>query len=263
VRWGWRPCFALCGALGLVIAVLWEVSSTERPELHPRVNAAELKLIQSNRPTARSGPTPWRRIFTGTSIYALLVSNFMLGYVTYIFYTWFFLYLVNVRKLPVMAGSYWSTTPFLAILFAAPLGGWVSDRMVKKIGHPWGRRIPVLVSSLGSATLLAIGSRVENPYYAIGLLAVAAGCNSVAAVTSWAIPNDLSEHHSGSVAGILNTTTNFGGALSPMLTPYLAMHFGWITAIDFAAGFMICICLLWFLVHPERRVDSGEVEALL
>jgi ACS family glucarate transporter-like MFS transporter len=263
VRWGWRPCFLVCAVLGLVIAVVWELSSTERPENHPGVNAAELRLIQSNRPPARSSPTPWRRIFTGTSVYALLVSNFMLGYVTYIFYTWFFLYLVNVRKLPVISGSYWSTTPFLAILIAALLGGWVSDRMVRRFGHPWGRRIPVFVSALGSATLLAIGARVQNPYYAIGLLAVAAGCNSVAAVTSWAIPNDLSENHSGSVAGILNTTTNFGGALSPVLTPYLATRFGWITAIDFAALFMVCICLLWLLVHPERRIDLDPAQQLL
>ena len=255
VRWGWRPSFALCGALGLLVAAWWHFGSTERPENHPRVNAAELKLIQSGRPAARTGPVPWRRIFSGGSIYALLVSNFMLGYVTYIFYTWFFLYLVNVRHLPVISGSYWSTAPFLAILAGAPLGGWVSDRMVKRLGHPWGRRIPVFISALGSAALLAIGARVANPYAAIGFLAVAAGCNSVAAVTSWALPNDLSEHHSGSVAGILNTTTNFGGALSPVLTPWLAAHYGWIAAIDFAAGFMICICLLWLFVRPERRID--------
>ncbi len=256
VKWGWRPCFILCGALGLIVAVLWEFNSTERPEEHPKVNAAELKMILADRPAGRPGATPWRRMFTGTSLYALLLSNFMLGYVTYIFYTWFFLYLVNVRKLPVVSGSYWSTTPFIAILIAAPLGGWISDRMVKRFGHPWGRRIPVFVSALGSATLLMIGARIENPYYAVGLLAVAAGCNGVAAVTSWALPNDLSEHYSGSVAGVLNTTTNLGGALSPVLTPFLATRYGWIAAIDFAAGFMVCICLLWFLVHPERRIDT-------
>jgi ACS family glucarate transporter-like MFS transporter len=256
VRWGWRPCFVVCGVLGLIIAVIWEFSSTERPEDHPKVNAAELRLIQADRPAGRCGKTPWRRMFEGTSLYALLLSNFMLGYVTYIFYTWFFLYLVNVRKLPLVAGSYWSTAPFIAILVAAPLGGWISDRMVKRFGHPWGRRIPVFAAASGSATLLMIGARIENPYYAVVLLALAAGCNGVAAVTSWALPNDLSEHYSGSVAGVLNTTTNLGGALSPVLTPFLAARYGWIVAIDFAAGFMVCIGLLWLLVHPEHRIDE-------
>lgn len=256
VHWGWRPCFIICGVLGLVIAAVWELNSAERPQDHPKVNQAELYLIGYNRPAASAGPTPWGRMFSRSGFYALLISNFMLGYVTYIFYTWFFLYLVNVRKLAVIAGSYWSTTPFIAILIAAPLGGWISDRMVRRFGYPWGRRIPVFVAALGSASLLTLGSRAADPYFAIGVLAVAAGCNGIAAVSSWAMPNDLSEHHSGAVAGVLNTSTNLGGALSPVLTPFLADKYGWIAAIDFAAVFMVCICLLWFFVHPERRIDS-------
>jgi hypothetical protein len=46
-----------------------------------------------------------------------------------------------------------------------------------------------------------------------------------------------------------------GGALSPVLTPYLALRFGWVGALDFAAGFMLCVGLFWMLVHPERRID--------
>jgi ACS family glucarate transporter-like MFS transporter len=195
-------------------------------------------------------------MFSGASIPALLLSNFMLGYVTYIFYTWFFLYLVNVRHLPVISGSYWSTAPFLAMLAAAPLGGYWSDSMVRRIGLPWGRRVPVLVTASCSFLLLITGSRLTDPYQAIVLLALAAGCNGVSAVSSWVLPNDLSEHYSGSVAGVLNTATNLGGALSPVLTPWIAQKFGWIAALDFAAGFMLCIVLLWLLVHPERRIDA-------
>ena len=90
---------------------------------------------------------------------------------------------------------------------------------------------------------------------AIGLLAVAAGCNSVAAVTSWAAPNDLSERYAGTLAGVLNMCTNLGGALSPVLTPYLAGRFGWVAALDFAAGFMVCVGLLWLAVDLRRRID--------
>jgi len=255
-NWGWRTSFLACGAIGLAVAAFWHWQSTENPAEHPGVNAAELALIQAHRtPPVESGPFPWGRLFRSASIAALAIANFMLGYVTYIFYTWFFLYLVNVRKLPVMAGSYWSTTPFLAILIGAPLGGFVSDAMVRKIGHPWGRRLPVVLCAACSCVLLVVGSRMEDPYSAIGLLAVAAGCNSVAAVSSWALPNDLSERYAGTLAGILNTCTNLGGALSPILTPYLAARFGWVAALDFAGGFMLCVGLLWMFVHPERRID--------
>ena len=255
-HWGWRASFLGCGALGLGVAALWHWQSTENPAEHPGVNAAELKHIQAHRsPPIAAGAFPWRRLFASTSIPALAVANFMLGYVTYIFYTWFFLYLVNVRNLPVMAGSYWSTVPFLAMLIGAPLGGYVSDAMVRKLGHPWGRRVPVGIAAAGSCLLLITGSRMEDPYHAIGLLALAAGCNSVASVSSWTLPNDLSERYAGTLAGVLNTCSNLGGALSPILTPYLAARFGWVAALDVAAGFMFCVGVLWLLVHPERRID--------
>ncbi len=257
-HFGWRASFLACGALGVIVAALWQGQSTENPSDHPGVNAQELAHIQALRsPAIAPGPFPWRRLFATPSIPALIVANFMLGYVTYIFYTWFFLYLVNVRKLPVMAGSYWSTVPFLAILIGAPIGGYVSDAMVRRLGHPWGRRVPVTIAATCSCLLLIIGSRTEDPYIAIGILALAAGCNSVAAVTSWAVPNDLSERYAGTLAGILNTCTNLGGALSPILTPYLANRYGWVAALDFAAAFMLTLGLLWLLVHPERRIDEN------
>ncbi|MBS1826346.1 MAG: MFS transporter [Acidobacteria bacterium] len=254
--WGWRVSFLACGALGLAVAALWHWQSTEHPNQHPGVNAEELTHIQAFRtPVANPGPFPWRRLFASTSIPALIVANFLLGYVTYIFYTWFFLYLVNIRKLPVMAGSYWSTVPFLAILIGAPIGGYLSDRMVRQLGQPWGRRVPVVIAAFASCALFFTGSRLENPYHAIGLLAFAAGCNSIAAVSSWTLPNDLSDRYAATLAGVLNTSTNLGGALSPLLTPYIANRYSWVAALDVAAAFMIFVGLLWMLVHPERRID--------
>lgn len=255
-NWGWRLSFLVCGAAGLGIAALWHYSSTETPAEHSGVNEAERQVILANRPPVQGArPFPWRRVFFNGRMLALMAANFLLGYVTYIFYTWFFLYLVNVRNLPVMSGSYWSTAPFLAMLLGAPLAGIVSDRMVARLGHPWGRRIPVLVSATGSCILLIIGSRLADPYHAIVVLAIAAGCNSVAAVSSWALPNDLSENHSGSLAGILNTATNLGGALSPLMTPILAGRYGWIVALDVSAFFMLTISALWLIVHSGRRID--------
>lgn len=255
-HFGWRESFVACGVLGVIVAGLWHWQSTENPSEHPRVNAEELAYISVGRgPAIEAGPFPWSKLAASASIPALVLANFMLGYVTYIFYTWFFLYLVNVRKLELMAGSYWSTAPFLAILLGAPLGGWLSDFGVKRLGHPLGRRIPVTVAAFVSCSLLLVGSRMENPYAAIGLLALAAGCNSVAAVTSWAAPNDLSERYAGTLAGLLNMCTNLGGALSPVLTPYLAGRFGWVAALDFAAAFMLCVGLLWMVVDLGKRID--------
>ena len=255
-RFGWRVCFIGCATLGLIVAAAWRAYATESPESHPAVNSAELAWIKRGIPAKTSSGAPWPRILSSATVWALVLSNLFLGYVTYIFYTWFYLYVVNVRKLPVISGSYWSTAPFVVMLFSAPLGGYLSDRMVGILGHPWGRRIPVLIGSSLSAVLLLIGGRIANPYLAIGTLALAGGCNIFVSVSAWALPNDLSRYHSGSLSGVFNMANNVGGAISPTVTPLIAGAYGWTAALDCAAIVMLGMGSLWLLIHPERQIDG-------
>lgn len=254
LTYGWRTSFVVCGALGLVVAALWDIYSTETPREHAAVNEAELKLI-GEAPPLRKRSIPWASFFGRSTVWALMGSNMLLGYVSYIFYTWFYLYVVNVRKLPVVAGGYWSTAPFVMMLIAAPLGGFASDRMVRRFGHTVGRRIPVLGASVLACLLLLAGGRIEDPYYAISVLAVAGGCNTFIAVTCWALPNDLSRLFSGSLSGIFNMANNLGGTISPILTPAIASAYGWTTALDLAAAIILCSGLLWIFIDAGCRLD--------
>ena len=129
--------------------------------------------------------------------------------------------------------------------------------MVRAIGNPWGRRVPVFAGAMLSCTFLLIGGHLANPYAAILVLAWAGGCNIFVAVSCWALPNDLSRHFSGSLSGMLNMANNLGGTISPVLTPLIASHFGWTVALDVAAVVILSMGSLWFLVHPERSVDPA------
>jgi ACS family glucarate transporter-like MFS transporter len=239
------------------VAAAWYWYSTEKPEQHPGVNAAELARIGAGKQVPHiTLRAPWRRILSSRTVWALVFSNAMLGYVTAIFYFWFYLYVVNVRKLQVMNASYWSTAPFVVMLFSVPLGGFVSDRMARKLGHPWGRRVPVFAGSALSCLCLFAGARISNPYLAICTLALAAGCNIFLSVSCWVLPNELSRHYSASLSGLLNMANNLAGVVSPTLTPWIAARYGWTAALDVAAIAMAGMGSLWFLVRPEDRIDS-------
>ncbi len=256
-HYGWRICFVTCGGLGLIVAAIWHWYSTDRPEQHPKVNAAELARIGTDHKIPRTAHrAPWRRILSSATVWALALSNFLLGYVVSIFYFWFYLYVVNVRKLPVIGGSFWSTVPFIMMLFSAPLGGYFSDRSLRRFGHPWGRRVPVFVGAALSCLCILIGARIENPYLAICTLAIAGGCNIFVSVSCWVMPNDLSRHYSASLAGLLNMANNLGGVVSPTLTPWIAARYGWTTALDVAAVVMMGMGSLWLLIHPDRVIDD-------
>jgi ACS family glucarate transporter-like MFS transporter len=195
-------------------------------------------------------------MFSSPSTWGLMLSYFCEGYPNYIFYTWFFLYLVNVRHLTITQGSFWGAAPFLAILVLSPLGGWFSDRAVARFGKRRGRQCTVWLGMTLSALLLAAGAHTRANTLAIVLLACAAGFNLFATSTWWATCIDLTRNFSGSLSAMMNMWGNLGGWISPILTAYIATHFGWTRALDFAALITLCACLLWIQVNAEEDLEQ-------
>lgn len=263
-RWGWRMSFYLCGLLGVVVALVWHLYATNRPEDHPRVNAQELNLILSSRARDLSAPerrrTPWGLIFSSGSVWGLMLSYFCLGYSAYIFYTWFFIYLVRERGLTVTQGSLAGATPFIAIVVFTPLGGWFSDRAVARLGRHRGRQAAVWTGLVFSAAALWAGGHTPNNTLAILLLALAAGFNLFATASWWAASNDLTRNFSGSLSGLMNMFGNLGGWVSPILTAHIATRISWTAALDTAALVMLASGALWILVNAGDDIEGvGKV----
>jgi ACS family glucarate transporter-like MFS transporter len=260
-RWGWRTSFYLCGALGVLIAAAWHFYVTDSPAQHPGVNAAELANIQIGRESAARGSTSGRaislvRLFSNSSVVGLVLSFFLVGYASYFYYTWFYLYLLQVRHLSVMQGGGWSSSPFLAMMLLTPLGGWVSDASVVRFGRRRGRRFAAWVGLGLASTFLLLGSHVESNSPAIVLLAIGAGFLGFAGSSWWAACIDLAPHHSGPLAGLMNMGGNLGGWVSPVLTAYMATRFGWSRALDFAAVTTALGGVAWFMVDAGRNLEA-------
>ena len=77
---------------------------------------------------------PWRIFRQTPTIWWLVISYSCLGYVAYVYLSWFYLYLVNVRGFNVLLGGVYASAPFLAMLVFCPLGGWVTDRLAARYG---------------------------------------------------------------------------------------------------------------------------------
>lgn len=262
-RWGWRSSFLLSGILAILLAITWYLYSTSRPEEHPSVNAAELKILGSSGGGRRThsfrlSGTPWRKIFASGSVWALIASYFCHGYTPYIYYTWFFIYLTRVRGLTLIKGGLWGSTPFIAMTLMAPLGGWLSDKAVAHLGRRRGRQSTVWFGMTCSALLLWTGSHTVKNTSAILLLAVAAGFSHFAAPSWWATCIDLTPEHAGSLSGLMNTCANLAGGIAPISTGYIATKFGWVTALDFAALVSFCGGVIWVFVNAADNLEAGS-----
>lgn len=264
-RWGWRTSFLVCGGIGAVIAVGWHLYSTSRPEDHPRVNKAELALIRagseaapapSRSQRARRG-TPWKLFLTSRTVWLLLASYFCEGYANYIFYSWFFLYLINGRRMSIRQGGIWGAIPFIAVLVLAPLGGLFSDYAVRRFGRGRGRQVTVWLGMTLSAVLMAGGAHFASNALAVLCLAGAVGFNIFATSSWWAGCIDLAPEHSGSLSAMMNALGNLGGAISSFVTGYFAAWLGWAGALDIAAAVTLMASVLWCFINVERPIDEG------
>ncbi len=144
-HWGWRSSLYLSGLAGLFITLLWQWYVTDRPEEHPGVNQAELKIIRAGRSErASAAPTKqgvmWRKMLSDRSVWGLLLGYFCQGYPIYFFHTWFFIYLVRVRHLSISQGGMWGALPYIGVALLAPIGGWFSDMAVRRLGRRQGQK---------------------------------------------------------------------------------------------------------------------------
>src|SRR5262249_52749672 len=137
VNWGWQIVFYLSGAIGILTGLFWWWLSRDRPEEHPWIQLDNMASTGRDEPP--TPVVPWRTIALTPTVWWLVMSYSCLGYVAYLYLSWFYLYLVNVRGFDILRGGLYASTPFWAILISCPLGGWVTDRLAAKHGITRGR----------------------------------------------------------------------------------------------------------------------------
>jgi ACS family glucarate transporter-like MFS transporter len=264
-RWGWCSSFYLASIVGAASAIAWFWYVRDRPEEHPGVNPAELEHLrgaaQSARVRKNRPKTPWKLMLTSASVWGLMLGYFCQGFPIYFFHTWFFIYLVNIRGLSITRGSFFGSMPYIAIVVLAPIGGAFSDFACRRLGKRRGRRLAVCVGMILSAVLLWTGSRTANNFGAILQLGAGAGFNMFAATTYWATCIDLSAEFTASLSALMNTFGNLGGWLSPIVTAYLATHYGWTRALLCASLVTLASAFCALLIRADQSLDPPSLSS--
>lgn len=262
VHYGWRPAFYVFGLVGLIVAAVWYRFATDRPDEHPRVSAVELQHIRGDSVPLEQQPTPWRTIFTHPNVWLLMLANFGFGYGVYIYQSWFYLYLVNVRGFSIMQGGWLTTGPFIALTILGPIGGKCSDALTKSHGVTLGRRVVAVSGLFLAAGCLYIGARVVNPYAAVVMLSLGDGFLYFAGAAGVGTVIDMAGAHSGTVYGVTVTATQIGGAVAPMLTPMIADRFGWEAALQFAALLALFSAFLWLFIDAAKKIEATKKRSI-
>lgn len=268
---GWRAAFWFSAVLGLIAGAVWWYASRDTPEEHPWVSSSELRDIQEGISTspalpvsavdapADGAPPPkisWRAILHRRDLAALMIGYFSFGYVAWIFFSWFFLYMAQVRGFDLKSSARFAMLPFLCMTVCSLVGGVLSDRLTHRYGLRVGRCTLAAVALAASAVFLVIGSQVLNPELAGVLLAGGAGALYFSQSSFWSVSADIAGRSSGVFSSIVNMGGQIGGAVTASLTPWIAQRFGWTSSFAVAAALAIIGALSWLTVHPERPLDA-------
>jgi ACS family glucarate transporter-like MFS transporter len=253
VNFGWQTVFYWSAALGLLIAGLWYWCATDHSPQRPRTRDEA-----SEAPPPRR--TPWKAIGTTPTVWWLVLSYSCLGYVAYVYLSWFYLYLVNVRGFGELRGAVFASLPFLAILVFCPLGGWVTDRLAAAYGVTKGRGAAGMAGMLLSGTVIALGAMVDSAWIAMLCFSLGAGWLYFTVGAYWASTTDLSKARAGTLSGLMNTGANLGGSLSPTVTPWLADHWGWPISLGVAALIAVLGGLMWLKIDPGTGLRGSNEE---
>jgi ACS family glucarate transporter-like MFS transporter len=253
VNYGWQTAFYLSAVLGIGLAVVWWSMARDHPNDHL---PEDKKPTHSGALAAQPVRIPWKSWRHTPSVRWLVLSYTCLGYVAYIYLSWFYLYLVDVRGFTVLQSGLYAAAPFLAILVFCPLGGWVTDRLAVRQGLARGRRLVGLTGMVLAAVFIGGGGTIDSPYWAIAALSIGAGWLYFSVGAYWASTSDLSKTHAGSLSGLMNMGANLGGAISPTLTPWIAEQGGWPLSLSIAALIAFAGGLMWLWINPARGLEQ-------
>ena len=265
LHYGWRSAFWFSAVVGVIAGGAWWWFARDTPEEDPKVSPSELNIIREGiADKAASGDASdapvvisWSAILTRRDLPALIISYFGFGYTAWIFFSWFFLYMSQVRGFNLKASALYSMLPFLSMTVGCLGGGALSDRLTRTHGLRVGRCGLAAVAYLFTAVFLVLGSRVQSPQLAGVILAGGAGALYVSQSSFWSVSADIAGRSSGVFSSMVNMGAQIGGAVTASLTPWVAQRFGWTTSFGIAAALAVLGAALWMTVHPERPLIAA------
>ena len=250
---GWRASFWIFGSIGFVWAFAWWKWFRDDPARHPSVDPAELQLIQKERgEVSDRHRLEWRYLLSRNLLFICL-AYFAFGYGLYFYLTWLPTYLREARGFSARDAGLLAGLVLLAGAGTSILGGFWTDRWVKRYGLKIGRCGVTAIALPSSGLVLLAGAMTDHALAAALLIAVASGLADLSISAAWAMCHDIGGDAAGTVTACMNTFANLGGTIAPLVMGYSVELLGsWripllITAMMYVLGGVFAL-----LVNPSR-----------
>jgi MFS family permease len=261
----WRAAVIMLAAGGVMLGLLVLIVLRNSPAEHPRVNAAELRIIletpladpRDAAVAARLEDTsqeqvPWTQRLSPRSLSNLLVflvHYFACTFADVLYVAWLPFVLKEEHGVTDTAMGLLSAMPLIGGALGGLVGGYLNDFLIPVLGRRWAR------STIGFAgNLIACGFVVaalalfKNEYALCGLLFCAKLFSDWDQPTVWGSVTDIGGQHTATIFGVANGVGGVGALVGPIVLGWLAQHYSWTDAIaTVAIAYLVSgVCWLAF-----------------
>jgi MFS family permease len=228
----WRPVMVIYGAAGCLAAVAYWAVVRDRPDEHPRCNAAELALIgRGRRPTSdreQAGHLAQTvamlaGLMKSGGMWLMCLSQFTTNVGWAFLITWLPAYLTKSLQVSNELGASMTSVVLFTGMAGMLAGGYVTDWATRRLGLRWGRSLPLVASRFMAAAAFLLVGHLDSPWAVVAAFAVVAFSTDIGVAGTWAFMQDVGGRYVGAVLGWGNMWGNFGAAVSPFLPRWLGV----------------------------------------
>ncbi|RRZ90361.1 MFS transporter [Erwinia sp. 198] len=255
----WRLMFILLGVFSLIAMVIFARIFTDSPMQQPRTGQAERELIMQGQQQSAAGPRlPWWRFFTSRTLVCNALGYFSFLYVTFTLVTWGPKYLQDSFHYDLHSLWYVAMIPWSGACITVLLGGKIADTLLKRSGNLRLARnlfaavglfctglcfmaIPWMTSAAGIILLMTLGNAL----------------NALVNNVYWSVVIDVTPKSTvGTYSGMTLAIANLASILSPMLSGWLAEHFGYNAMFSATAAIAFGSMLAMTLLQPAKKLTA-------
>lgn len=261
-EYGWRSALLITAPTGFLIAILFRWYVTNDPKDHPQITTQELSTIASDRPPEGAVPEKgsWKVPLMNRNVLLITCSYFCMNYVFYLFFSWFFFYLVDVKGFTATQAGILISAQWIFGAIGALAGGLLCDVLVRRQGLRYGPKRLVITALILSAFFLAVGAVSDNVILSVGTLCLAFGCTQLTEAPIWVSTMAVSGRHAPAATGVLNTGANIPGVLGGLLVPFTAGWLGWPAAMVTGSVFALLGAFLWLFIRADQPMGEKVSE---
>lgn len=222
---GWRGAFVVTGVMGFIWAVIWF--------LFYRLPAES--VAETTQDALRHAPLPWGVLLGRKPVWGFALTRFLLDPVFYFYMFWIPQYLHQERGASLEDIGRLAWIPFLMLGLSSPVGGAVSDILVRR-GWPAIRARKIVMAAAAFLTPVSIATlAAPDLVWALLLMSVLMFAHGFWMTNYMTLLSDLFPASSvGTVVGITGTFGGIGGFLSSLLIGRI------VEAYSFAPVFIVC-----------------------